>query len=288
MQKARGVRELRGVVAVVTGGASGIGLATVGALAAAGARVALLDRDRQRAQDRAAEFQAAGHKVMAFTCDVTDPASCRDALFQVAQDLGDVGLLVNNAGIAHRSLFADTTVDVLKQVMAVNYFGALHVTAAALPMLRRTRGAIAVVSSVAGFAPLVGRTGYAASKHALHGFFDSLRTEEAPHGIDITLVCPSFTRTAIEDNALSGTGGRVTGARATTGSLALPEDIAAALVRGVQRRQPRVLPTALSRMAWWMSRVAPGAYARIMYANQQHEFPSTTQELRQQAALETP
>ncbi|MCX8006445.1 MAG: SDR family oxidoreductase, partial [Burkholderiaceae bacterium] len=176
--------------------------------AAAGARVAVLDRDGD-AVDRMAGELVAGAGGIALPCDVTDPAACGEAIAAVAARYGGIDVLVNNAGISHRSAFATTSPGVIRRVMEVNFFGAMHCTQAALPHLVASRGAIVVVSSVAGFAPLIGRTGYAASKHALHGFFASLRTELAPAGVTVTLVCPSFVATGIDRNALGGDGNPV-------------------------------------------------------------------------------
>ncbi len=133
-----------------------------------------------------------GAQALALNCDVTDAASCADAIRSAVERFGGVDVLVNNAGITHRSAFATTDPAVLRRVMEVNFFGAMNLTHHALPHLLRSRGAIVAISSVAGFAPLIARTGYAASKHALHGFFESLRSEVRSQGVDVTLVCPSF------------------------------------------------------------------------------------------------
>lgn len=265
-------RELAGRVVVVTGGASGIGLATARAFAAQGASVALLDRDVEAADAQASRLAAEGHRALAVACDVRDEAACQAAMERVVGALGGLDVLVNNAGVAHRSLFAETSPDVLRRVMDVNFFGAVSCTRAALPTLLARRGTVVAISSVAGFAPLVGRTGYAASKHALHGFFDSLRSEVGHRGVRVMMVCPSFTDTAIDRNAVAGDGRPAPIGKAVVGALATPEQIAEAIVEGVRRGSERVLPTPVSRSAWWLSRVAPGAYARVMLAKQGAEF----------------
>ena len=164
-------RDLSGGTAVITGGAGGLGAALGEAFAAAGCAVALLDLDADEAERRAAALRESGARALGIGCDVTDPGACAAAADRVVVELGGPAVLVNNAGLTHRSAFADTDLDVLRRVMEVNYFGALNCTRAVLPALLRTRGALVVLSSVAGFAPLLGRTGYAASKHALHGAF---------------------------------------------------------------------------------------------------------------------
>jgi NAD(P)-dependent dehydrogenase (short-subunit alcohol dehydrogenase family) len=163
--------------------------------------------------------------------------------------------LVNNAGISHRSLFQDTDPAVIRRVMEVNFFGAMQMTHAALPHLLQTRGMVTAISSVAGYAPLLGRTGYAASKHALHGFFDSLRTEVEERGVGVTLVCPSFIATGIGGAALGGQGTSPTSARITTGGESSPDDIAAGSFTPSRRARPCCCPT--EPRAW------RGGFARL-------------------------
>ena len=271
-RRARGAGSFAGRSVVVTGGAGGIGLATARRFAAEGARVALLDRDVERARLEAERMRSERRDAIAIACAVCDEASCRDAIARVVETFGGVDVLVNNAGVAHRSLFADTAPSVIRRIMEVNFFGAVHCTQAALPSLLARRGTVIAVSSVAGFAPLVGRTGYAASKHALHGFFDSLRSEVAHRGVHVMLVCPSFTDTAIDRNAVGGDGRAAPPGKATVGALASPEQIAESIVQGARRGAQRVLPTSVSRSAWWLSRLAPRAYGRVMLAKQGAEF----------------
>ena len=156
------------------------------------------------------------------------------ALIQKAVDtFGRIDILINNAGISHRSLLADTDPDVIARVMEVNFFGAANLTQAALAHIVTRRGFIVAISSVAGFSPLTGRTGYAASKHALHGFFDSLRSEVEGAGVGVTLVCPSFIRTGIGAAATDGSGAPVSSPRITTGGESSPEEIAGRIYEAV-------------------------------------------------------
>ncbi len=245
---------------LVTGAASGIGAALARRFARDGARLALLDRDRAPL-----EAVAAGLGAEALCCDVTDQAATRAAVQEACSRLGGLDVLVNNAGITHLSRFAETDPAVLRRVMEVNYFGAVHCTHAALPALVERRGLVVVVSSVAGFAPLAGRAGYAASKHALHGLFESLRAEWQPLGVGVLMVCPAFVRTAIGDHALAGDGGPVRqGERTTTGRALAPERVADAVFRAAARRRRRLLVSPLAHASWWTSRWAPGLYARWM------------------------
>ncbi len=266
---------------VITGAAGGLGQALVHAFLQAGSSVVALDRDAQA-------LDALQHSIFTNTpnqtpsllttvCDVTQLPSCEAAMAQASARFGGIDVLINNAGIAHRSAFADTQVDVLRRVMDVNFFGAVHCTHAAIASLRQRKGLVIAVSSVAGFSPLIGRTGYAASKHALHGFFDSLRTEVQDEGVDVLIVCPSFIDTGIDRAALGADGQPAAHARTTTGATTQPAEVAAAILLAARQRRQLLLFSFTAKAAWWLSRLWPTRYAAIMKRRLQTEiFPSTT------------
>ena len=254
-------RDFAGKTVVVTGAAGGLGRALCLRFAAAGARIVALDRD---AAVLGTLTFPQGTAALRLGCDVSDEEDCVRAMAEARRAFGGIDLLINNAGITHRSAFAATRPEVIRRVMAVNFFGALHCTQAALEDLLVRRGMVIAVSSVAGFAPLVARTGYAASKHALHGFFDSLRTEVEPSGVKVLLVCPSFIQTGIEKNALAGDGGPVRHPQSIVGGRSTPEAMAERIFRAAEGEQRLLLPDRISRLSWWVSRLAPRIYARLM------------------------
>ena len=262
-------RDFAGKTVVVTGAAGGLGCALALRFAAAGARIVALDRD-------AAVLQGltfpGGTDAVRIACDVSSEADCLRAMAEARRAFGGVDVLINNAGITHRSAFTRTEPAVIRRVMEVNFFGALHCTHAALEDLVARRGLVVAISSVAGFAPLVARTGYAASKHALHGFFDSLRTEVEPLGVKVLLVCPSFISTGIERNALAGDGGPVRHAQSIVGGRSTPEAMAERIFRAAQAERRLLLPDRVSRLSWWVSRLAPRLYARLMVKKLEKEM----------------
>lgn len=254
---------------VVTGAANGIGRALAHAFARSGARVALCDVDDAGLAAVLAELgdpQARRH--MVHHLDVRDAARAEGVMRAVGERTGGIDVLVNNAGISHHSLAADTSQAVLARVMDINFHGAVNCTLAALPSLHARRGVIVVMSSVAGFAPLYMRSAYAASKHALHGWFETLRAELAPSGVAVTMVCPSFVKTGIDRRALAGDGGPARLDKPVAGKLVAPEAIAEAIVRGVVRRDRQLVPTPIARAAWWVSRLMPATYERLMLRSQ--------------------
>jgi NAD(P)-dependent dehydrogenase (short-subunit alcohol dehydrogenase family) len=265
-------RELAGRVVLVTGAAGGLGAALCRRLASADSRIAAMDIDAAALEALVAELRAAGGDALAVAADISDPAACANAVGTCLAHFGALDGLINNAGISARSLLVDTDPSVIRRVMEVNFFGAANLTRAALDAIVARRGFIVAISSVAGFSPLVGRTAYAASKHALHGFFDSLRSEIEGAGVQVTLVCPSFIRTGIGAAATDGSGAPANSPRITTGGESTPEDIAQRILESVASGKDLLLPDATSRKAWWLSRLAPGVYARIMKRRVGGEF----------------
>lgn len=265
-------RSFRDKVVVITGAAGGLGRSLCLRFGAAGARIAALDRDAESLQALARDLAVQGCEVHTQLCDVTDAAACAQAMQAIHARWGRIDVLVNNAGIAHRSAFAATRIEVIRRVMDVNFFGAVHCTHAALADLRAARGLLITISSVAGFSPLIGRTGYAASKHALHGFFDSLRAELADDGVDVLLVCPSFIDTGIDRAALGGDGRPADHSRLTSGRQATPDEVAQAILQAASHGKTLLLFSATARLAWWLSRCWPTRYAALMKRRLQGEI----------------
>jgi len=266
------MRDFLGKTVVVTGAAGGLGRALCEAFAARGARIVALDIAARGAEALAAQLRARGGEAIGLPCDVGDEAACNGAMTRAIEHFGGIDVLVANAGISARCLLRDADPGVLRRVMAVNFFGAVNATTAALESLAARQGQIVVISSIAGFSPLVGRTAYAASKHALHGFFDSLRSEHRADGLDVMLVCPSFIATGIERAALGADGRAASAPRQTGGGEASAEQVAARIVDAAARRQRLCLPAATSRLAWWISRLAPRLYERLMLGRVGAEF----------------
>ena len=262
-------RNFSGKVIIITGAAGGLGSALCRRYAQAGARIAAMDLDEAKLNALVATLPKG---TLAIAGNIADPAVCQHAVAQTLAHFGALDGLLNNAGISHRSLLSDTEPSVIRRVMEVNFFGAMQLTHAALPHLIASRGMVAAISSVAGYAPLLGRTGYCASKHALHGFFDTLRTEVQELGMQVTLICPSFIATGIGAAAVGGSGASATSPRITTGGESDPMDIAQLIFNAIAQGKSLLLPDRTSRLAWWVSKLAPGFYARTMKRRVSAEF----------------
>jgi len=251
-------------VVMVSGGAGGIGNAVARGFGSIGLRIALTDSDAELVASRANGLREQGITVRSWTLDVTQPSDCESVVAEILQHFGRLDILVHCAGITQVSPFVSTHAEVYRRVMDVNFFGALYLTQAATEALLLTRGQIVALSSVAGFAPLVGRSGYCASKYALHGLFETLRCELSHRGVSITLICPSFVATDFASKGLKADGTRIDFERSTTGTPMSPEAVAKAIIRASRHRSRLVTLSRTGKFAYWISRLAPGLYQQLM------------------------
>jgi NAD(P)-dependent dehydrogenase (short-subunit alcohol dehydrogenase family) len=256
--------DLKDKIAVVTGAASGIGAAISKAFAAKGAKLGLIDIDESAVKAAADDMVSDGMDAIGIYCDVAREAESEVAINAIAEHYGGIDILVNNAGITQRSAFVDTQVYVYRRVMDVNFFGSLHCTRHAISSLIARSGSIIIIESLAGVVPLLGRTGYCASKHALHGLFTSLRAELIGSGVHIMIVCPGFVKTQLQTRALGGDGRVTRQPQSTAGRQDSPARVADAVCRAMLKKKNLLVLSPVGKLAYWMSRFAPNLYERLM------------------------
>lgn len=248
----------------ITGASSGIGEALAHVWAARGARVILSARNEERLEEvRASLPRPETHLVLPL--DLTDEATLGPAVASALAWGSGIDVLVHCGGVSQRSLAKDTALAVDRLLLETNFFGAVALTKAVLPsMLARKAGHFVVISSLVGKFGTPLRSGYSASKHALHGFFDSLRAETWRDGIRVTLVCPGFIRTAVTLNALTGDGSpQGTMDRAQEQGMA-PDVCAGRIVRAVEQGKDEVLVGGRERFAVYLKRFTPGLFNRVI------------------------
>ena len=191
-------------VIVITGGSDGIGKALVDAFLTEGAKVATCGRNYDKLYQLQSKY--AGKPLLIHTTDISKQQECKSFIDAVIKNFGQIDILINNAGISMRSLFCDVELDALRKVMDVNFWGSVYCTKYALPAILNSKGSIVSVSSVAGYRGLPGRSGYSASKFALNGWMETLRTELLNTGVNVLWVCPGFTESNIRNAALDSKG----------------------------------------------------------------------------------
>ncbi len=255
-------RALANQVVLITGASSGIGRALALTLGHAGARLGLLARRRDRLESLADEL-AAHTDAVVLPCDITDETACQRSVDQLAARYGGIDVVINNAGLSMNALFEDTDTQVFRRLMDVNYFGSLHIARAALPHLERSRGSITFVSSVVGKRGFPTRSGYSASKFAVHALFESLRVEWRHKGIHVGIVAPGYTDTEIREQALDAGGAPRGRVGTTVGGMMSAEQAADAIIRAAVTRRREVVLTGGGKAMVWINKLVPRLADRL-------------------------
>jgi len=250
----------------ITGASSGIGEALALAFAKNGAQLILSARNEKDLNRVAAAASEAGAvSVIVQPLDLAQHATLPQIAEKVLRQVGKLDILVNNGGISQRALALDTTLEVDKKLMDVNYFGTVALTKAVLPvMLTHQLGHIVTVTSLTGKFGSPYRSSYAATKHALHGFFDSLRAELSETHLKVTLICPGFVRTGISIHALTGDGSPLGTMDESTDRGMEPEVLAHKILRAIESGKEEVYFGGREVMGVYLKRFFPTYFSRLI------------------------
>lgn len=226
--------DFRGKTIVVTGASSGIGLAMAKEFSKCGANVVLAARSIDKLNEIVNEI---GDNAIAVECDVSDQRQCQNLVNKAVAKFGGVDILINNAGLSMRALFDDVDLGVLHKLMDVNFWGCVNCTKYALPYIQKSKGSIVGISSVAGFHGLPARTGYSASKYAMHGFLETIRVENLYKGVHVMIVAPGFTESNVRLSALTADGSQQGQSPRKEGKMMTAQEVARRVVKAVKKRK---------------------------------------------------
>lgn len=250
-------------VVAITGGSEGIGKALIETLMALGAKVATCGRNYDKLYNLQMEYS----NVLLHTivCDVSKEQDCKRFIDSTIKTFGNIDILINNAGISMRALFNDTDVDVIRKVMEVNFFGAVYCTKFALPSIIEQKGTIVGISSIAGYRGLPGRSGYSASKFALQGWLEALRTELLETGVHVMWVCPGFTASNIRNAALNQEGKPQGESPMNENELMPAGEVARHIVKAIEKRKRNLVLTFNGKRTVVMNRFFPNLTDKLVH-----------------------
>ena len=250
-------------VVLVTGGTDGIGKALVNALMRQGAKVVTCGRN----YDKLYQLQTvyAGKSLLAIAADITVESDCKNLIDQTIHTYGGIDVLINNAGISMRAMFNETSLETLHKVMDTNFWGAVYCTKYALPTIIKQKGTIAGISSIAGYRGLPGRSGYSASKFALHGWMEALRTELYDTGVNVMWVCPGFTRSNIRNVALNKESQPQGETPLDENSLMSPEECASHILTAIEKRKRTLVLTTQGKETVLLNRLLPSFADKMVH-----------------------
>lgn len=250
-------------VVVVTGGSEGIGKAMVEALLRQSARVATCGRNFDKLYQL--QTQCAGKPLIIKKTDVSSETECKNFIEEVLKVYGRIDILINNAGISMRALFQETDLDTLRRVMDVNFWGAVYCTRFALQSVIAHQGTIVGVSSIAGFRGLPGRSGYSASKFALNGWLEALRTEMMPTGVNVMWVSPGFTASNIRNVALNKDAQPQGESPMDEAKMMSAEDCAIHILKAIEKRKRTLVLTANGIQTVLINKYFPALADKLVY-----------------------
>ena len=262
---------MKNKLVIVTGASSGIGRACAEKFAQEGANLVLAARSADKLSEVAENIARYGVQVLSVVTDVSKEEDCKNLVEKALIKFGKIDVLVNNAGISMRAVFADLDVSVLKKVMDVNFWGTVYCTRYALASLLENKGSVVGVSSIAGYKGLPGRTGYSSSKFAMHGFLEALRIENIKKGLHVLIACPGFTASNIRNTALAADGSSQGETPRDEQKMMQPEEVAMRIVSAVNYRKDRLTLTFSGKLTVLLNKFFPKWVDKLVYNHMSKE-----------------
>ena len=252
-------------VVIITGASSGIGLACVRVFSEMGAKVVFASRSIKKLKKIEEDISCNGSNVLAVQADVSKQDDCENLINKTVEKFGKIDVLINNAGISMRALFKETDIMVIRQLMEVNFFGTVYCSKFALPYLLESKGSLVGVTSIAGYHGLPGRSGYSASKFALHGFLETIRIENLKKGLHVLIAAPGFTASNIRKNALTANGLPQGESPREEKRMMTSEKVAKAIYKGVKYRKRNIILTLTGMLTVLVQRIFPRLLDKVFY-----------------------
>jgi short-subunit dehydrogenase len=256
---------LKNKVVIITGASSGIGEACAYAFAKQGANVVLAARSIDKLNHVKQQCEALGAQTLLVKCDVSLEEDCKNLINQTAAEFKTIDILINNAGISMRALFADLDLTVLKQVMDINFWGTIYCTKYAMPYLLAQKGSVIGISSVAGFKGLPGRTGYSASKFAMEGFMESLRIENLKTGLHVGVMRPGYTASNIRNAALNKDAKSQAESPFDESKLMSAEAVADYILNMIKTKKAEQVLTLQGKLSFFLQKFVPRILDKLVY-----------------------
>ncbi|MGN6211836.1 SDR family oxidoreductase [Parafilimonas sp.] len=250
-------------VVLVTGGTDGIGKALVYSLMQQGAKVVTCGRDYDKLYHLQTVY--AGKPLLALSADVSNEADCKQMVNQAIATFGTIHILINNAGISMRALFSETDLETIRRVMDINFWGAVYCTKYALPHILKNKGTVAAISSIAGYRGLPGRSGYSASKFALQGWMEALRTELLDSGVNVMWACPGFTKSNIRNVALNKNSQPQGETPLDEESLMTAEEVAEHILKAIEKRKRTLVLSGQGKQTIFLTRFMPELADKLVH-----------------------
>ena len=252
-------------VVIITGGTSGIGRALAEEFGSHGSKILITGRNKVQLETTVSELRSKGIQIEGFVGDVSLEEDNLRMANAAKNYFGTIDVLINNAGISMRALFEEVDLTVIRKVMDINFYGALYATKYCLPEIIKNKGSVVGISSIAGYRGLPGRTGYSASKFALNGFLEVLRTELLKRDVHVLTACPGFTSSGIRKKALTKDGSHQGESPRAEEEMMSAEECARHIYRATLKRKRQLILTSQGKLTVWLNKFFPSLVDKMVY-----------------------
>ncbi|MCZ6898674.1 MAG: SDR family oxidoreductase [Bacteroidetes bacterium] len=252
-------------VVIITGGSSGIGQACAEVFGQAGAKIVITGRKKENLEETSRELKAAGIDNLALVADSSIEADNKMMVERTLEKYDKIDVLIANAGISMRALFEELDLEVFKKIMDINLYGTLYATKYCLPHIFKTKGSIIGISSITGHLGIPSRTAYSASKHAMNGLLEALRTEVMTRGVHVLVVAPGFTQSNIRKVSLNADGQVHGESPMDENKMMTSEAVAKAILKATKGRKRDLVLTVEGKLAVFLNKWIPGFVDKMVY-----------------------
>ena len=263
---------MKNKVVIITGASSGIGKSLAVVFAKAGANVIVAARNLEKLNQLKDELK--GLYIIPIQTDVSKEEDCKKLIDETIRHYGTIDILINNAGISMRAIFEEVDLNVIRQLMDINFWGTVYCTKFAFPYILKNKGSVVGVSSIAGYKGLPARTGYSASKFAMQGFLETLRIENLKKGLHVLIACPGFTASNIRNTALSKNGTMQGESPLNEDKLMTSEEVAEQILKAIIKRKDRIVMTTQGKLVVLLNKFFPKLIDKMVY-NHMAKEPNT-------------
>ncbi|MBI9038635.1 MAG: SDR family oxidoreductase [Bacteroidales bacterium] len=262
---------MKNKVVIISGASSGIGKALAEEFSKRGSKVVMAARNFDKLEEIATILKQNNKNVLTVKTDVSKEDQCKRLVEKTIESFGQIDILINNAGISMRAIFEELDLKVIRDLMNVNFWGTVYCTKYALPYLLKSHGSVVGVSSIGGYKGLPGRTGYSASKFAIHGFLEVLRIENLKKNLHVMIACPGFTSSNIRNTALGKDGNQQGESPRDESKMMSAEKVANYIANAIKKRKRSLILTGQGKMTVFLNKFIPSYLDKIVYKHMAKE-----------------
>ncbi len=256
---------MKNKVIIITGASSGIGKALAIQLSQRGNKLMLASRNHDKLKNVVDKLNIKNKNIIGYPTNVGNAEDCLNLINHCINKFGRIDVLINNAGISMRAIFNEVNLEVIEKVMKTNFWGTVYCTKYALPYLLKSNGSLIGISSIAGHVGLPERSAYSASKFAMNGFLESIRSENMENNLHVLIACPGFTKSNIRKKALTKDGDTQNNSPRDEKNMMTAEKVAQMIIQAMVSRKDNIIISKNGKLAIWLNKLIPKLARKLIF-----------------------